>query len=189
MKKCLLMVMAAMSISISQVNSAAEVNQDLELENAINDGQLDQVVNLVNNLGASVNCISSDNYPILHVAASTYAKSMESYEYGLAKVYLSIIKFLLTKGADPDCVDLNGESVLHLAARGNYVGLAKLLIAFRANVEIQDDLGRTSLDDAEQHKSDEWSGDDTFKLLLKELELYDNDNDPSTDGPTSDDDY
>ena len=80
-----------------------------------------------------------------------------------SKIDPGLVRFLLDHGADPNVRAIySGNAPLHRESQSGRVEIARLLVEHGADVEVQDDLGRTPLDVAtnEQH-------DEIIKLLLE----------------------
>ncbi|KAH9988638.1 ankyrin repeat-containing domain protein [Russula vinacea] len=86
-------------------------------------------------------------------------------QYRSKNIDPGVVRLLLDHGADPNVLAeyQSGNTPLHRASRSGRIEIARLLIEHGANVEVQDDLGRTPLDVAtfELHE--------IVKLLLEHL--------------------
>jgi ankyrin repeat protein len=82
--------------------------------------------------GVDINGHSSDGRVALHAA---FAESHEE-----------MVRYLLTRGADPNLVDASGYTALHWAARSNDVRMLELAHrAAQQDVDVTDNEGRTPL--------------------------------------------
>lgn len=70
------------------------------------------------------------NYPVLETYNGKYKAKWLSFPLCLAakKGYLSIVKLLVKKGADPNCKDENGKMPIELALLENKYDVARLLL-------------------------------------------------------------
>ncbi len=55
------------------------------------------------------------------------------------------MRFLLSKGAQPDARDKNGQTPLLIAARLNYIEGVEFLLGFRASIDLANSSGETAL--------------------------------------------
>lgn len=60
-------------------------------------------------------------------------------------VDLTVARFLLENGADPNVADKSGQTPLYLAAQFGYKSLVEILLSHGANVQITEDYGYTPL--------------------------------------------
>ena len=54
-----------------------------------------------------------------------------------------VVRELLESGVDPDTTAINGENVLHIAARHNVIEAVRMLLAHGAQISTPDSTGRT----------------------------------------------
>lgn len=111
--------------------------------------------------GAAKPSASSSNLPSLffsstqvsnggnHPIAKTYAVSQEGMREAIKDGDVSTVKDFLTKGIDPNHLDKQGMSLLHLAAVFNFTDIALLLIDAGAKVDVKNAQGETPVDCAQ----------------------------------------
>ena len=135
------------------------------LHAAVRAGKLDEVKRLLAS-GANVNARDAvGNTPLLYAAWAgnelvtafllDHGADVNSAQSGppvLTWAVLAgrteVVKLLLSAGARVDVRDIDGRTLLHVAARYGYDGIAELLLAAHADVSSVDGAGRTALDEA-----------------------------------------
>lgn len=144
----------------------------LEWYHSSREQRLEIFNDLINN-GANVNII----YTGKDVETNNYGVSMGSsilmmacntdtaYEWDL---FLIIIRAILDKGANIDWVNSNGETALHYACKHAKEKIVEILIGANANVNIQDNNGRTSL---MKIASQSFYGNSEIETALKTIKL------------------
>ncbi|XP_066927073.1 microtubule-associated protein 9-like [Clytia hemisphaerica] len=85
-------------------------------------GHLDLLTKLVDHAAANIGMLTKNRHSLLHVAAFNG--------------HLPCVSFLLSKGANPKLVDLDGMSALSLAAMNGHLKVEKHLWLFNWNMEI-----------------------------------------------------
>ena len=103
-----------------------------ELKEAVNAGDVDKVKTLIEE-GADVNW-QDDR---LGTTVLMFCANLGSAELG------KIIPMMIQAGLDPNMQNLEGETALHMSAKGGNLGAAKLMIEAGADVNIVDSTGRT----------------------------------------------
>ena len=78
-----------------------------------------------------------------------------------------VAKVLLENGADANFVRVGGWPALMVAALGGNIQVAKVLMAYGANILYTDDFGKTSFDVANEHKHYEFAKLVDPKLVLQ----------------------
>lgn len=56
-----------------------------------------------------------------------------------------VVELLLSRGAEIDIKDKNGEIPLHVAVKGSHLNITKLLLEHESELEAADNFGRTPL--------------------------------------------
>ncbi|CAL1137521.1 unnamed protein product [Cladocopium goreaui] len=65
--------------------------------------------------------------------------------YAARRGHVETIRYLMSKGLDPNVVDTNGETALFFAVRGNRIAAAQALLEGGANLEVVNNEGNTCL--------------------------------------------
>uniref|UniRef100_A0A672JKQ9 Serine/threonine-protein phosphatase 6 regulatory ankyrin repeat subunit C-like n=1 Tax=Salarias fasciatus TaxID=181472 RepID=A0A672JKQ9_SALFA len=134
------------------VNNGADVNMQVK---SLSNAQISTLVGLRMksffsfNMFLSPRCLfqNKEGKSALHMAAMYGHKTNIKKHKPDLNCVLSRCDFRLLAGGEVDCVDVNGNTPLHVAARHGQenVECLNLLINFGAELDIKDDLGRSPL--------------------------------------------
>lgn len=94
-------------------------------------------------------------------AKSDYGPTISALNVAITANQKSIVRLLLTHGADVEMRDVEGSTALHIAVRYAQTNIVELLLAHGADTEVQDKDGRTALQIAINFRRP-----NTAKLLL-----------------------
>jgi len=78
-------------------------------------------------------------------------KGRSSLHFASASGKTEIVKYLLSRGANPNISDERGNYPLHLAATGNHGDIVALLLNAGTNVNAKDGFGKTAIFWAKEH--------------------------------------
>lgn len=134
--------------AILQSNVKTEEDLDEKSFHEKQDSSRYEVVMLLLNHGAQVDCRDNENYTPLHFSA----------RYGREK----IISLLLDSGASPAARSDRGYTPLILAAGAEHPETMQLLLGSGSRLEEMDDLGRTPI-----HTALHWESPNTAKILVE----------------------
>lgn len=160
-----------------------------ELLTATNNGDLKEVINLVNQ-GANVNTPNNKGSTVLHLAARNgnydVAKVLLDHganintkdNFGLTVCHyvaiagnLEFLSYLIERGADMNILggDYN-RSALHLAANNARLDCVALLIEQGADLDIKDSKGQTALDIAKHNATSSTNPKKSFSEIALLIE-------------------
>ncbi|GAG20572.1 unnamed protein product, partial [marine sediment metagenome] len=168
------------------------VKEDMDIEEAINRGQLGRTKRILKKDPALVNQLDGEGRTTLHRAvmrdagnamigllinkgADINAKDQDgrtALHWAVEEQLNVVVGLLVRKGADLEARDNRGQTALYLAAVGGHKDTLEFLIANGADVNAKDQDGRTAL-----HWAVEERWNDVLELLLRkgaDVEARDN---------------
>lgn len=86
-----------------------------------------------------------DNGLSLESLNATNARKSKPLHFAAFHGYSKVVQFLIQKGVDIDCVNINLDTPLHLAVSQNHFDAAKVLLQEKANVFLVDNQFKTAL--------------------------------------------